>query len=253
MGKKVQLSRISKKFVAAGKPVVKVFDDICITIAAGEFVSVLGPSGSGKTTLLRIIAGLEKPTSGNVLIDGIKTKSRSSEVGMVFQSYTAFPWLTVQKNIEFGIRASKNFDEADLVKADVLMEHVGLDKFKTHFPHELSGGMLQRLALARSLAVEPAILLMDEPFGALDQFTREKMQDLILSLWGKIGTTVVFVTHDIGESVYLADTVYLMSQSPGRIVGKFEIPLERPRKRKMRDSKVYTDLVSNLRHTFENV
>ena len=253
MGKKVQLSRVSKKFVSVGKPTVEVFDDISIAIAAGEFVSVLGPSGSGKTTLLRIIAGLDKPTSGNVLIDGLKTKHLLSEIGMVFQAYTAFPWLTVQKNIEFGIRASKDFDEADLVKADVLMENVGLEKFKTHLPHELSGGMLQRLALARSLAVEPAILLLDEPFGALDQFTREKMQDLILSLWGKRGTTVVFVTHDIGESVYLADTVYLMSHSPGQIVGKFQVPLERPRTQKMRDSKIYTDLVSSLRHTFENV
>ncbi|HTN27844.1 MAG TPA: ABC transporter ATP-binding protein, partial [Burkholderiales bacterium] len=187
-----------------------------------DFISILGPSGCGKSTLLRIVAGLDTPSSGRVMLDGEPVARPGPDRGMVFQSYTLFPWLTVRQNILFGERAK---EEA----VDRLIARVGLRGFENHFPKMLSGGMQQRTALARALANDPKILLLDEPFGALDQQTRSLMQELLLGIWEADRKTVLFVTHDIDEAIFMANRVAVMSARPGRIKADVRIDLPHPR------------------------
>ena len=191
-------------------------------VRENDFVTILGPSGCGKSTLLRIVAGLEQPSTGRVLLDAARVSRPGPDRGMVFQSYTLFPWLTVRENICFGARATPAI-------ADALIGKVGLRGFENHYPKMLSGGMQQRTALARALANDPKILLLDEPFGALDNQTRALMQELLLGIWEADRKTVLFVTHDIDEAIFMANRVAVMSARPGRIKATLEIDLPHPR------------------------
>jgi NitT/TauT family transport system ATP-binding protein len=197
----------------------------------GEFVCVLGPSGCGKTTLLRIIAGLEEPTSGKILLKNKEITGPGSDRGMVFQEFGLFPWRSVRKNIEFGLEIRKIPKEERKAISDRYIDLVGLKGFETSHPNELSGGMKQRVGIARALANDPAILLMDEPFGALDAQTRNLMQKELLRIWSEMKKTVVFITHSVDEAVFVADRVVVMSARPGKIKSIFNVEWERPRDR----------------------
>jgi len=193
-----------------------------MAVADNDFICILGPSGCGKSTLLRIVAGLDVPSTGRVLLDGQPVARPGPDRGMVFQSYTLFPWLTVRQNVLFGSRATP-------AVADALIARVGLRGFENHFPKMLSGGMQQRTALARALANDPKILLLDEPFGALDNQTRALMQELLLGIWEADRKTVLFVTHDIDEAIFMASRVAVMSARPGHIKHELKIDLPHPR------------------------
>lgn len=210
-----------------------------LTIKAGEFVCLLGPSGCGKSTLLNTVAGYVTPTDGQVMVDGVKVSKPGPERGMVFQQYSLLPWKTVSENIAFGPRmAGKSRDDSSAL-ANTFLNLVGLTKFADRYPAELSGGMQQRVGIARALANYPSVLLMDEPFGALDSQTRLMMQENLLSIWSEFGTTVLFVTHDVDEAIFLADRVLVMSASPGEIIGDLDIPLERPRVPEISSDPIY--------------
>lgn len=228
---------------------------VSIGIEKGEFVSLLGPSGCGKTTLLRIVADLIKPTSGQVLIDGESTsKARmQKKYGMVFQSPVLYDWRTVQKNVELPLELMKLKKDERAARADKMLELVGLSEFAKHYPQQLSGGMQQRVGIARALALRPEFLLMDEPFSALDEFTREKLNEDLLYIWQKTNKTVMFVTHNIAESVFLSDRVCVLSPHPGRLSAIVDIDLPRPRTREMRDSPEFSALVAKVRGSFEGV
>ncbi len=204
-------------------------DALSLTVHDKEFVCIVGPSGCGKSTLLRVIAGLSRPQTGEVTLDGERVTAPGADRGMVFQSYTLFPWLTVQGNVEFGPRLSGRSPEECAQVAHRYIDLVGLAGFEHAYPKELSGGMQQRAAIARSLANDPEILLMDEPFGALDAQTRSLMQELLLRVWEQTHKTVLFVTHDIEEAILLADRIYVMTARPGRIKHEVRVPLPRPR------------------------
>jgi NitT/TauT family transport system ATP-binding protein/sulfonate transport system ATP-binding protein len=193
-----------------------------LEVEESEFIVLLGPSGCGKSTLLRIVAGLERPTTGRVLLDGRPVSDPGPDRGMVFQSYTLFPWLSVEQNILFGSRATPD-------RARQLIASVGLRGFERHYPKMLSGGMQQRTALARALANDPRILLLDEPFGALDNQTRALMQELLLGIWEADRKTVLFVTHDIDEAIFMANRVVVLSARPGRVKADLKIDLPHPR------------------------
>lgn len=194
-----------------------------------EFVCVIGPSGCGKSTLIRILAGLENKTAGKVLLDGREVSLPGPDRGMVFQGYTLFPWLTVKKNVMFGLELSgKSKMEAD-EEARQWISLVGLDKFENSYPHQLSGGMKQRVAIARALANQPRILLMDEPFGALDAQTRAKMQAYLMEIWKNIDITILFITHDLDEAIYLADRILVLKAHPGEVQEVIEVPVPQPR------------------------
>ena len=200
-----------------------------IEIKPGEFVCILGPSGCGKSTLLNSIAGYVAPTSGRVVVDGETIREPGPDRGMVFQQYSLFPWKTVRENIAFGPHIRGASKQETSSTTETFLEMVGLAKFASRYPAELSGGMQQRVGIARALANYPRVLLMDEPFGALDSQTRHMMQESLLSIWEEFGTTVLFVTHDIDEAVFLADRVLVMSASPGSIIADLQIDLPRPR------------------------
>ena len=204
--------------------------NISFSVHQREFICVIGPSGCGKSTLIRIIAGLEKQTSGSILLDSKPIDSPSSDRGMVFQNYTLFPWLTIKKNIMFGLIMSKTDREEANTKAMDWLELVGLSEFSDLYPHQLSGGMKQRVAIARALATRPRILLMDEPFGALDAQTRAQMQSYLLQIWGSLDITIIFITHDLEEAIYLADRIFVLGSSSNQLQEIVEIPVSRPRK-----------------------
>lgn len=226
---KLQLRDITMTFRTRRGDEVIAVDDLSLDVADREFITIVGPSGCGKSTLLRVVAGLVKPTSGAVLLDGREVKGPGADRGMVFQSYTLFPWLTVQGNVEYGPKI-KHLPAAECSRIALeKIKMVGLDGFERHYPKELSGGMQQRVAIARALANDPEVLLMDEPFGALDAQTRSIMQELLMNLWQRTPKTILFVTHDIDEALYLGDRVYIMTARPGRIKQVLEVDLPRPR------------------------
>ena len=200
-------------------------DTVSLDIAAGEFLSLVGPSGSGKTTLLDLLGGLTTPTSGAILIDGRPVTGPGLDRAVVFQQYALFPWRTARSNVEFGLEAKGVQRRQRRVIADEYLALVGLSGFEERYPHELSGGMKQRVAIARSLAYEPDILLMDEPFAALDAQTREQLQDELLRIWAQTGKTIVFITHAIDEAVYLGQRVAVLSARPGRITHIVDVDL----------------------------
>jgi NitT/TauT family transport system ATP-binding protein len=207
-----------------------------LDVADNDFITVLGPSGCGKSTLLRIVAGLDTASSGQVLLDGAPVAGPGPDRGMVFQSYTLFPWLTVHENICFGLREKGMADAAQREIAGHFIAQVGLRGFEGHYPKMLSGGMQQRTALARALANDPKVLLMDEPFGALDHQTRELMQELLLDIWEKHRKTVLFVTHDIDEAIFMANRVVVMSARPGRIKHEEQVAFGHPRDYRIKTS-----------------
>lgn len=217
------------KVYGSGEQAVKALDEVSLTVEDDEFVSVVGPSGCGKTTLLRILDGLLTPTSGEILIDAEPIEGSGRDRGMVFQSFNLFPWRTVLENVTFGLEAEGIGKEKRQDRGRRFVELVGLDGFEDSYPQELSGGMQQRVGLARALAIDPEILLMDEPFGALDAQTREVMQTELLKIWSEQQKTSVFVTHDIEEAIFLSDRVIALSSRPGRIDRIVDVPFDRPR------------------------
>ena len=208
----------------------------------GEFRVLLGPSGCGKSTLLRMIAGLDKPTSGQVLVNGEIVTHPGKDRGMVFQKYTSFPWLTVADNIAYGMKINGVPEALRKETVDRLLKSVGLSEFANVYPETLSGGMQQRVAIARTLALRPSVILMDEPFGALDAQTRSDMQQLLLQIWDETACTILFVTHDVEEAVYLADRIFIMSSHPGTIVEDVEVPFDRPRDLGLKEKNEFHEL-----------
>ena len=203
--------------------------DINFKVRRNEFISVIGPSGCGKSTLIRVVAGLEDPSDGIVSVDGIPVTGPGADRGMVFQNYTLFPWLTVRKNVLFGPKMKGLRDDKATKAADEWLKLVGLTDFADLYPAQLSGGMKQRVAIARALANDPRILLMDEPFGALDAQTRASMQAHLLRIWQAAGVTILFITHDLDEAIYLSDRIVVLGARPGRILEIIDVPVARPR------------------------
>ena len=238
----LEVRRVSKRFAAKGG-VVTALDDVSFDVAEGEIVCLLGTSGVGKSTLLSLIAGLDEASEGEITLDGEPITGPGTDRGMVFQRDCLFPWLTVTGNVRFGMRLKANaavLDGTAVGRSEYLIEAVGLGKFKDAYPKQLSGGMRQRAAIARALLNQPRVLLMDEPFGALDAQTREGMQELLLGLCAKHGTTVVFVTHDVEEAVYLGDRVVVMKAHPGEVTADVAIDLPRPRNAEMKLSEGFS-------------
>lgn len=226
----IRVSGVSKTFDVADGSAVHALDDVSLNIRAGEFVSLVGPSGCGKSTLLRLIAGLDNPTEGELFAAAERISGPNASRGLVFQDPNLFPWLTVRRNIEVGLLAS-GLRRGGAEEVESFMRLIGLEDFADSYPHQLSGGMAQRVALARTLVNHPKILLLDEPLGALDAFTRMRMQDEVLKLWNARGTTTVLVTHDIDEAIYMSDRIVLMTPRPGRVDQVLDVELPRPRHR----------------------
>lgn len=224
----LEVKSLGKTFETTGG-VVTALKDINFKTFKREFVCVIGPSGCGKSTLIRILAGLESPTSGEVLLDGATVHGPGPDRGMVFQGYTLFPWLTVKRNVMFGLLQAGHSRESAEEDARQWIDLVGLTKFVDSYPHQLSGGMKQRVAIARALANQPRILLMDEPFGALDAQTRLKMQGYLMDIWKNIDITVLFITHDLDEAIYLADRILVLKAHPGEVQELIEVSVPQPR------------------------
>jgi len=227
----VTLRGITQTFQRKDNHRLTAIQDLSLTVRDKEFLCIVGPSGCGKTTLLRIIAGLDRATSGEVLLDGKRILGTHPDIGMVFQEYSLFPWRTILDNVTFGLEMRKM--DAD-GRREIGLEYlrlVGLEEFAGSYPFELSGGMRQRVAIARALATEPEVLLMDEPFGALDAQTRNRMQEELLAIWEEEKKTIIFVTHSVDEAVYLGDRIVVMTARPGRIRECVDVPLPRPRER----------------------
>ena len=237
---------VSRSFEAVGRAPTVALQATDLEVEENDFITILGPSGCGKSTLLRIVAGLDKQSSGEALLDGQRIDGPGAGRGMVFQSYTLFPWLTVIDNVCFGLRERNLPRTEQLEIANAFVQKVGLRGFENHFPKQLSGGMQQRTALARALANNPRMLLMDEPFGALDHQTRELMQELLLGIWEAEKKTVLFVTHDIDEAVFMGSRVVVMSARPGRIKLNREVPLPHPRHYSVKTTPIFSELKAEL-------
>jgi NitT/TauT family transport system ATP-binding protein len=217
------------KFFGSGEGLTTALNDINFSTHRREFLCIVGASGCGKTTLVRILAGLEEKSSGQVLLQGNAVTEPGSDRGMVFQGYTLFPWLTVKKNVMFGLEVNGRGKDESEQQALQWLALIGLERFADAYPHQLSGGMKQRVAIVRALANQPRILLMDEPFGALDAQTRCRMQAHLLEIWRKIDITIVFITHDLDEAIFLADRILVLSAHPGEVRELIEVPVPRPR------------------------
>ena len=227
----LEIRDLSREFPVPGQAPIQALSGITFSVMDKEFVSILGPSGCGKTTLLRIIAGLDSATSGSITLDGEIVHNRSSKMAMIFQEYSLYPWRTILENVTFGLEV-QNMEKRPA--QEVALEYlnlVGLAEFADRYPYELSGGMRQRVAVARAMAIEPQILLMDEPFGALDAQTRNMLQKELLEIWQKTKKTIIFVTHSVDEAVYLADRLVVLTSRPGRVCEIIPIELDRPRNR----------------------
>ncbi|MGN0174001.1 MAG: ABC transporter ATP-binding protein [Acutalibacteraceae bacterium] len=250
----IKIDNVSKVFSNTGNDVTAL-KGVSIDIQKGEFISLLGPSGCGKTTLLRMIADLIEPTTGSVTIEGsTPLEARlARKYGMVFQSPVLYEWRNIKKNIELPLEIMKVPKKERSERAEKMLDLVGLSDFANSYPSQLSGGMQQRVGIARALAIKPEILLMDEPFSALDEFTREKLHEDLLRIWRKTNKTIVFVTHNISESVYLSDRVCVLSPHPGRLSAVIDIDLPRPRTEEMRHSAELAALVAKVRNSFEGV
>ncbi|MFC2949644.1 ABC transporter ATP-binding protein [Virgibacillus sediminis] len=227
----LQLNQVGKVFTDDTKQSsFEVFSGVDLSIPENQFVSILGPSGCGKSTLLSMVAGLEHPTEGSISLEDEEIKKPGPDRGMVFQQASLFPWLNVRDNITFPLKGKMSKKEAN-ERADHFLKMVQLSKFKEHYIYELSGGMQQRVAIARALAMDPKVLLMDEPFGALDEQTRHILHDELVKIWQETQKTILFVTHSIHEAIKLSDRVVVMGTRPGRIIADFSIDMPRPRKR----------------------
>lgn len=245
------------KIYTSGKKSTKAIEDASIDIQDNDFVCIVGPSGCGKSTLLRMLAGLDFPTNGNIIVNDRKVTGPGPDRGMVFQTYTLFPWMSVEDNIKFGLKLKNMPKDKQEEIAKRYLKIIGLEKFAKSYPKELSGGMKQRVAIARALANQPEVLLMDEPFGALDPHTKSMMQLLMREIWEKEHPTVVFITHDIDEAVFLANKIYVMSARPGRIMKEVNVYLPHKRTLELKDStefiKIRKDINSLLYSSKKNV
>jgi len=228
MQSQINISQVNKTFRTEGNEVVAL-ENINLDIKPGEFICLLGPSGCGKSTLLNAIAGFSLPTSGSIVVDGKPVQEPGPDRGMVFQEYALFPWMTVEKNIAFGLEIKKQGKAEIKNKVDALLEMLNLQDFRDRYPKDLSGGMRQRVAIARVLALDSPIMLMDEPFGALDSLTRRNLQDELLRIWTEFRKTIIFVTHSIEESIYLADRIIVMTYRQGTIKKDVAVSMPRPR------------------------
>jgi NitT/TauT family transport system ATP-binding protein len=248
---KITVRNVSRTFISADGGKVAALQNINFEIAdaysregrdVGEFRVLLGPSGCGKSTLLRLIAGLDHADDGEVLVNDQPVHGPGKDRGMVFQKYTSFPWLTVAGNIAYGMEINGIPEAKRKETVAQLVQEVGLGGFENAYPETLSGGMQQRVAIARTLALRPAVILMDEPFGALDAQTRSEMQQLLLKVWDETASTIVFVTHDVEEAVYLADRIFVMSAHPGTIIEDVQVPFERPRELGLKERNEFHEL-----------
>ena len=242
----LSIQGVSRTFTSEKGKSTQALLPVDFDVKENDFVTILGPSGCGKSTMLRIVAGLDHPTSGRVLLDGRPVEGPGADRGMVFQSYTLFPWLTIEQNIRFGLRERGMPESQQKERAQYFIAKVGLRGFEQHFPKQLSGGMQQRTAIARALANDPKILLMDEPFGALDNQTRVLMQELLLGIWEAERKTVMFVTHDIDEAIFMANRVAVFSARPGRIKTELAVDLPHPRHYTIKTSPEFMDLKARL-------
>ena len=251
----IMLDNIGMTYKTDDNRDVTALTSVTLDIKKGEFISLLGPSGCGKTTLLRIIADLLTPTQGTITVGGESPHAArlKQRYGIVFQSPTLYDWRTVKKNIMLPLEIMHVPKAERSERADKMLELVGLSDFANHYPNQLSGGMQQRVGIARALAIRPEILLMDEPFSALDEFTREKLHIDLLKIWRKTNKTIVFVTHNIQESVFLSDRVCVLSPHPGRLSAVVDITLPRPRTMEMKNTPEFTELVAKVRGSFEGV
>ena len=258
---KISLRNVSRTFLTPQGERIEALRDVSFDVEdlyspdgrdLGEFRVLLGPSGCGKSTILRLIAGLDRPDSGEVLVNGRKVAGPGRDRGMVFQKYTSFPWLTVESNVAYGLKINGISAAERMEIVARLIQAVGLSGFERSYPDALSGGMQQRVAIARTLALRPQVILMDEPFGALDAQTRLEMQQLLLQVWEESASTVLFVTHDVEESIYLADRILVMSARPGTIVEEVAVPFGRPREPDVKQKREFHELqerlLSSLRH-----
>ena len=242
----LSIQGVSRTFVSPKGQATQALLPVDFEVQENDFVTILGPSGCGKSTMLRIVAGLDYPTQGRVLLGGRPVEGPGADRGMVFQSYTLFPWLTIEQNIRFGLRERGMPEAQQKERAAYFIAKVGLRGFEQHFPKQLSGGMQQRTAIARALANDPKILLMDEPFGALDNQTRVLMQELLLGIWEAERKTVMFVTHDIDEAIFMANRVAVFSARPGRIKSEIAVQLPHPRHYTIKTSPEFMDLKARL-------
>ena len=243
----LSISGVSKQFTNPQGEVITALSNVDLDIAPGSFISLIGPSGCGKSTLLRLIAGLIQPDSGTLTLDGAPITKPGSDRGFMFQDHTLFPWLTIYDNIAFGLRAQGVFQEKE-ASVKEFIDLVGLTGFEKYYPHQLSGGMCQRASLARALVGHPKVLLLDEPLGALDAFTRMNIQDEILRIWKEHSMTMIMVTHDVDEAVYLSSRVVVMTPRPGRITKIVPVELAQPRARSSQDFLHYRAEILRLLH-----
>jgi NitT/TauT family transport system ATP-binding protein len=244
---KISVQGVHKTFPLKNEEFVAL-EHVDLDIVDNEFVTVVGPSGCGKSTLMNILAGLEEPTSGRALVDGREVSGPGPERGVIFQQYALFPWLSVRKNVEFGLKVAGVPKAVRRERADYFISMVGLEQFADALPKMLSGGMKQRCAIARAYAVNPSILLMDEPFGALDALTRVKLQEQLLEAWNREKRTVMFITHDVDEAVFLANRVVIMAARPGRIYDIVDVDLPYPRTEDLRLSPEFGELRNRVWH-----
>ncbi len=258
MNEKIQIRDLWKTFESSEKSSegTEALREINFHIRDGEILCLLGPSGCGKTTVLNIIAGFQSPSRGEVLVSGRKVEKPGPDRGVVFQEHGLFPWRTVLQNIMFGPMMMNRDEQESLVLADKYINLIGLNGFEKHYPHQLSGGMQQRVAIARVLVNQPDILLMDEPFGKLDAQTRATMQVLLLDVWEKLHPSILFITHDIDEAIFLGDRILVMSCRPGKIIREFKVDLDRPRNYDVITTSAYLeikrDILNLLRSVGEN-
>lgn len=245
---KLEIDRLSKRYwFERESREIPALANVSLSVADGEFMAVVGPSGCGKTTLMNIVAGLLPYDEGNVAIDGKKVEGPGTDRAVVFQHSSLLPWRTIAGNIRYGMEMQRRFDAATMKeRVERLVKLVGLSGFENHYPSELSGGMQQRVNLARALAADPKVLLMDEPFAALDAQTREFMQAELLKIWAQAQKTVLFITHQINEAVYLADRVTVMSARPGRVKGTVSVPFARPRKLALKRDPKFLELEDSI-------
>jgi NitT/TauT family transport system ATP-binding protein len=242
----IQIEDLSVCFGTNGSAVQAV-DRASIEVRPGEFVSIIGPSGCGKSTLLNVVAGFLGASEGRVLLDGKPVQGPGAERGVVFQQYSLFPWMTVRKNVEFGLKMQGKPRAHREAAARTLLGMAGLLAFENHYPDQLSGGMKQRVGIVRALATSPEVLLMDEPFGALDSQTRVVMQEILTNMWQQLRLSVLFITHDIEEAVFLSEKIYVMTARPGRIKAEIPVPLPRPRTPELTSSPTFLALVRQIK------
>jgi NitT/TauT family transport system ATP-binding protein len=242
----VQIQDVSVRFGTPGQ-MTEAASGVSLEVKPGEFVSIIGPSGCGKSTLLNIVAGFLRPSEGQALLDGKAINGPGADRGVVFQQYSLFPWMTVRKNVEFGLKMQGVSPIQRETAARSLLGMTGLLSFENHYPDQLSGGMKQRVGIVRALATSPQVLLMDEPFGALDSQTRTVMQEILTNMWQQMQLSVLFITHDIEEAIFLSEKVYVMTARPGRIKAEIPIPLPRPRTPEMTATPTFQALVRQLK------